>query len=283
MPDPVQVWKYHALGNDYLVVAGAGAPAPDFIRRLCDRNRGVGGDGVLFAQVPFREPFGLRIFNPDGGEAERSGNGLRIFARFLRDEGQAPGACCRILIPAGEVLARHVAGGVEVDMGRPDFRAGALPFLGVPEGDEGVALRLDLEGEALDLTCLSLGNPHAVLVVPESLPELARRWGPRLEGHARFPRKVNVEVVQVLDRAHLRVHIWERGAGYTLASGTGATASAAAARRLGLVGDEVRVAMPGGDLDVRFGPDGRAALTGPVVRVCQVLLDPAWLRDESPC
>jgi diaminopimelate epimerase len=277
----VQVWKYHALGNDYLVMAAPEAPEPALIQRLCDRHTGVGSDGVLLGDPSFTEPFQLRIFNPDGGEAERSGNGLRIFAQFLRDEGKAQGDGCRIRIPAGEVQARFLEAGVEVDMGLPRFQAGALPFLGLPEGQEVVAHPVDLEGERVAVTCLSLGNPHCVLVVPESSPEGARHWGPLLEGHPRFPRRVNVEVVQVLDRGRVRAHIWERGAGYTLASGTGATASAAAARRLGLVGDEVRVEMPGGVLEVRFAPDGRATLTGPVVRVFQAELDAAWLCGQA--
>jgi diaminopimelate epimerase len=277
MPDaphaPVQVWKYHALGNDYVVVADTAPPDPAQVRRLCDRHRGVGGDGVLFAE-PFRgEPFGLRIFNPDGSEAERSGNGLRIFARFLRDEGRAGKDGCVIRIPAGDVRTRFLGEDVEVDMGAPDFRAGSVPFLGAARSREVVGHPLNLGGERLTVTALSLGNPHCVLILPETSEALARRWGPLLENHRLFPRRVNVEFVQVVDDGALQVHLWERGAGFTQSSGSGATASAAAARRLGLVGDAVRVVMPGGTLAVRFGPDGRAALTGPAQRSFRAVFD----------
>jgi diaminopimelate epimerase len=277
MPDaqhpPVPVWKYHALGNDYVVVADTAPPDPALVRRLCDRHRGVGGDGVLFAE-PFQgEPFGLRIFNPDGSEAERSGNGLRIFARFLRDENRSRAEGCLIRIPAGEVRARYLGDEVEVDMGAADFRAGAVPFLGAARTREVVGHALSLGGERVTVTALSLGNPHWVLVLPETSEALARRWGPLLEHHRLFPRRVNAEFAQVVDRGTLRVHLWERGAGYTQSSGSGATAAAAAARRLGLVGDEVKVLMPGGKLAVRFGPDGRAALTGPARRTFRAVFD----------
>jgi len=278
------VVKYHALGNDYLVLEAGVAPTPVQVQLLCDRHRGIGSDGVLFLDSSKRvEPFELRIFNPDGGEAERSGNGLRIFAQYLRDAGYAGRESVRIRILAGDVQARFLQGAIEVDMGVPDFRAGALPFLGLAAHQEFVSQVLDVEGQQLVVTGLSLGNPHVVILLPGSVdPEnqeaLARHWGHLLERDPRFPQGVNVEVVQMLDEHTLKVHIWERGAGYTQASGSGATASAAAARRLALVGDHVQVEMPGGVLDIDFGAGGRAQLRGPVQRVFTASLDAAWLQ-----
>jgi len=275
------VVKYHALGNDYLVLEDAAAPSPERVRRLCDRHRGVGSDGVLFTPRHPAEPFELRIFNPDGGEAERSGNGLRIFAQYLRDQGYSSEEGCRIRIPAGYVQARFHPDSIEVDMGLPDFRAGSLPFLGLPADQEFISHLLELDGERLTSNGVSLGNPHCGLLVPESANAevLARRWGPKLEQDPRFPRGVNVEVIQRVDETTLRVHIWERGAGYTLASGTGATASAAITRRLGLVKDHVRIEMPGGLLEVAFDAEGRASLRGPVQRVFTASLDAEWSRE----
>ena len=278
------VLKYHALGNDYLVLEAGAAPTPVQVRLLCDRHRGIGSDGVLFLDShQLREPFPLRIFNPDGGEAERSGNGLRIFAQYLRDAGHAAEDTVQIRIPAGLVRARYLADGIEVEMGLPDFRAGSVPFLGLPAHQEFLSRFLELDGEALVLCGLSLGNPHAVMLLPEPLDPgaqeaLARRIGPRLERDPRFPKGVNLEVVEVLAEGTLGVHIWERGAGYTLASGSGATAAAAAARRLGLVGNHARVEMPGGVLIVDFNAEGRALLQGPVQRVFSANLDASWLQ-----
>jgi len=278
------VVKYHALGNDYLVLEAGAVPTSAQVRLLCDRHRGIGSDGVLFLDShQLKEPFPLRIFNPNGGEAERSGNGLRIFAQYLRDAGYALQDTVQIRIPAGLVQARYRSDGIEVEMGLPDFRAGSVPFLGLPAHQQFLSRFLELDGEALVLCGLSLDNPHAVLVLPESHTPAAqeaivRRIGPRLERDPRFPQGVNVEVVQVLPEDTLGVQIWERGAGYTLASGSGATAAAATARRLGLVGDHVRVEMPGGLLIVDFNAEGRALLKGPVQRVFVAEVDAAWLQ-----
>jgi len=282
MGDPMQFSKYHALGNDYLVADPEFRPEPDLIRRLCDRRFGVGADGVLVGPLPVPDDpgtFGLRIFNPDGGEAEKSGNGLRIFARHLRETGAAPGPSCRIRTAGGTAQARFLdpAGdAVEVDMGRPSFRAGDIPFTGLAPDLEAVETRLLVADQAWTVTALSVGNPHCVLFPRRVTAALARELGPRIERHPRFPRGVNVQLVEVVDRRRIRIEIWERGAGYTLASGSSSCAAAAVCRRLGLVEDRVAVEMAGGEVGIAFPGRGQILLTGPVRPVCQVRLHPGW-------
>ncbi|MBL0312578.1 MAG: diaminopimelate epimerase [Holophagaceae bacterium] len=275
--------KYHALGNDYIVIDPAVwpfDPEPERIRLLCDRHRGIGGDGILLGPLPTKDgSFGLRIFNPDGSEAQISGNGLRIFARFLLDAGYANGSRCRIHIAQREAEAEYLAPDgslIEVDMGFPDFRAEAVPFIGIPSPEEVVLIPVDLPKRTLRVTALSLGNPHAVVFVPRLSSALAKRLGPLLERHGTFPKRTNVQFVKVVDRAMIRIEIWERGAGYTLASGSSASAAAAASRKLGLVDEGVKVEMPGGCVDIAFAQDGRISLRGAVQRVFSGHLDEGW-------
>ena len=270
MTDLLAFSKYHALGNDYLVVGpdSAFAPGADQVRRLCDRHVGVGADGVLFGPLPVPddpEAFGLRIFNPDGGEAEKSGNGLRIFARHLLDGGQAPVSGCRIRTAGGTAEVRFLEPDgslIEVDMGRPSFGATRAP--------------LQVAGQTWAVTALDLGNPHCVLFPRRLTADLAHRLGPLIEANPRFPAGVNVQFVEVVDRQNIRVEIWERGAGYTLSSGSSSCAAAAACRRLGLVEARLAVSMPGGTLAVAFTDDGRVLLTGPVQPICRGQVLPGW-------
>ena len=282
MADPLQFSKYHALGNDYLVVGPAFDPSEALIRRLCDRHRGVGSDGILLGPLPVPDDpgaFGLRIFNPDGGEAEKSGNGLRIFARHLRETGLAPGETCRIRTAGGMAPARFLdpeGDEIEVDMGPPSFRAGDVPFTGLAAEEEALETRLLVEGQTWTVTSLSVGNPHCVVFPRRTTADLARRLGPAIERHRCFPRGVNVQFVEVVDRTRIRIEIWERGAGYTLASGSSSCAAAAACRRLGLVEAGLTVEMPGGEVRIAFPDSGRILLTGPVRPVCQGHLHPGW-------
>jgi diaminopimelate epimerase len=268
--------KGHGLGNDYLVVDERDLPGPlgvAAIERICDRNRGVGSDGILLLVGTSRADFGLRIFNPDGSEAEKSGNGLRIFAKYLRDHGHTGKDVFTVDTRGGVVECQlHVQAGhvgfVTVEMGRATFRAAEVPMRG--EG-EAVAVPLSIPGgPTLTVTAVSVGNPHCVVFVDDALDEAsARRLGPLIERHHAFPNRTNVQFARVTARDAVEIMIWERGAGWTLASGSSSCGAAAAAVRNGRC-DHGRIAvrMPGGELAVHVRPDWSLRLEGPVEEVC---------------
>ena len=264
--------KYHALGNDYIVLDARDLEVevtPQLVSRLCDRHYGVGADGVLLGPMSSLNcDFGLRLFNPDGGEFEKSGNGLRIFARYLWDTGLVQDKPFSVETPGGVVCCQVYPGGdmVRVKMGVVSFHSRAIPVAG-PER-EVLDETLDLDGVIFRYCAATIGNPHCVLIREEVSESEARRWGPLIEVERRFPNRTNVQFMQILDHANIRIEIWERGAGYTLASGSSSCAAAAAAHRLGLCGSEINVHMPGGKLDVSISPQYIATLTGPVSRVC---------------
>ncbi|MCL7453145.1 MAG: diaminopimelate epimerase [Anaerolineae bacterium] len=276
--------KYQALGNDYLVLDPAQAPAElssHQVQRICDRHYGVGSDGVLLG--PFEDAecdFRLRLFNPDGAEFEKSGNGLRIFARYLWDLGLVQHELFTIATPGGPVLVRVHRGGrrVTVEMGLISFDSRRIPVTGPPR--EVVDETLDIDGETFRYCAATIGNPHCVVLCDEVSPEIARRWGPLIERDARFPNRTNVQFMKVLDRANVQIEIWERGAGYTLASGSSSCAAAAAAHRLGLSGAEIAVHAPGGIIDIRIGPDLAITMAGAVSRVCDGLFSSEALEVE---
>ena len=276
--------KFQALGSDYLVLDPTRAPiemTSRFAQALCDRRHGIGSDGILLGPLPVPEDpqaFGLRIFNPDGSEAEKSGDGLRIFARYLLEAGHAKNTGCRIHTAGGDSEVRFLAQDgslIQVTMGRPSFRAGDIPFTGIASHLEVLETPLFLPSGPITITALSLGNPHCVLFPGEVSPANARRLGAQIEKHPEFPERVNVQLAEVVNRRRIRIEIWERGAGYTPASGS-SCAAAAACRRLGLVDDHVTVLMPGGSLDIEFTPDDQILMTGPVMPVFQGHLHPDW-------
>ncbi len=261
--------KAHGLGNDYLVCDPADLPfalTPERVRLICDRHRGVGSDGILvLAPADGAADVGLRIFNPDGSEAEKSGNGIRIFAKWLYETARTRARSFRIRTAGGIVPVRVEPSGGRVrsataDMGEPAFRDDLTS--------------LEVAGRALPVVALSVGNPHCV-VVRERL-ELAelRVLGPAIERHPAFPGRTNVQLVRLVDRGRVEALVWERGAGETLASGSSACAVVAACGRLGLVGDDVTVAMPGGELHVRVDSRGHLWLRGPAEEVGTFLLSP---------
>ncbi len=263
--------KYHALGNDYLVLDPRDwrePPSSALIRAICRRHSGVGADGVLYGPLPCEKAdFGLRIFNPDGSPAEISGNGLRIFARYLWDCGLIHDQ--RVSIETGTRLIyaqiEPSGGMITIEMGRASFWSDEIPVVGSRR--EVLDERLEAGGRELRVCAVSLGNPHCVVLGETPTPELAQQLGPLIERHPLFPRRANVQFLEVINRQTIRIEIWERGAGYTLASGSSACAAACAAHRLGQVGDEVTVRMPGGELRVQIGKDFAVTLTGPATPV----------------
>ena len=261
----------HGLGNDYLVVDGERfgvALTPARIRAICDRHTGVGSDGIL-ERVPAPAGFdaAVRIFNPDGSEAEKSGNGTRIFAKFCFDHGYAaPDRTLRMHTLGGLVTATLAAREpdrtvLRMSMGRVSFRCADLPMDGRGQ-DEWVQRPLEVGDRRITATCLSVGNPHTVLFDAPFDEATARKYGPLVENHAQFPRRTNVQFIQVVDRGTVRALIWERGAGWTLASGTSSCAVAAACVRAGLTDRRVQVVMPGGTLEVAVADDWQLEQTG---------------------
>lgn len=260
-----QFIRSHGLGNDYLVVDGKSFAVPldaARIRAICDRHTGVGSDGILEAVSP---PAGfdvaVRIYNPDGSEAEKSGNGVRIFAKFCLDFGLVDGARpIRIHTLGGPVVAHLVERLADrtvlrLSMGRVSFRCADLPMLSDGDADEWVARPLEVGSHRLVATCLSVGNPHAVLLDAPFDIAVVHELGPLVENHPRFPRRTNVQFIRVKDRNTVEAMIWERGAGYTQSSGSSSCAVAAACVRAGLTERQVKVVMPGGSLDVVVGED----------------------------
>jgi diaminopimelate epimerase len=282
----VRFSKYHALGNDYLVVEAAewaAALEPSAVRRVCDRHFGLGSDGILVRQAGATDDqFSVRILNPDGTEAEKSGNGLRIFARYLWDIKLVGAEPFAVATPGGTVRCEVRDRGrlVVVDMGRVRFTSTDIPVAGPAR--EVVREPLEVRGQTFEFTAATVGNPHCVLVRETVAEEEARTFGPLVETDHRFPRRTNVQFMQVLDRHTVRIEIWERGAGYTLASGSSSCAAAAVACRLGLCDSPVSVHMPGGTLAIEVGADYSVRMTGPVTKVAHGDLCPECLEDGCP-
>jgi diaminopimelate epimerase len=250
--------KWHALGNDYLLVEPADLEAPltpDVVRRVCDYHYGVGSDGLLEVTSVDGTSASVRVWNPDGSIAELSGNGARIAASWLA--GRSGADQVRLVVGERDVSALVDAGGlVTVDVGVVDV---------------GAEETLEVGGETVTFTPVSVGNPHAVLRY-EPTREEVRRLGPLIEGHARFPERTNVQLVRVDAPHELTVGVWERGAGETLSSGTSSVAAAAAAVARGWCESPIDVRLPGGQLHVELTPDGQASLTGPVEEICRIEL-----------
>ena len=267
----MQFFKYHALGNDYLVLTPADVGSQltsSQIRLICHRNYGVGADGILFGPFETSEcDFALRIFNPDGSEAEKSGNGLRIFSRYLWDKGLVHERPFTILTQGGKVRSRVHKGGrnVTVNMGRVSFDSGQIPVEGPPREVINEAILVD--GQELRFCAATIGNPHCVILRDEVSAEEAQKWGPLIEKDPRFPNRTNVQFMKILDRTNIQIEIWERGAGYTLASGSSSSAAAAVAYKLGLCDSQIAVHMPGGNIEITVSNDFLISMSGPVTKI----------------
>lgn len=262
--------KMQGLGNDFVVIDAVNQRVPldaPTIRALADRRFGVGCDQVLVVEPAQGDAdFRYRIFNADGGEVEQCGNGARCFVVFVRDHGLTAKREIRVETKSGVIVPRLTDDGlVTVDMGVPRFDARDVPFT---DGTGALVEPLEVEGAQVQVSVLSMGNPHAVQLVDDVQAAPVTTQGPRIEHHPRFPRRVNAGYMQVVDRATIRLRVWERGAGETLACGTGACAAAVAGIRRGLLDSPVRVTTRGGDLRIEWQGEGTPVLmTGPAVTV----------------
>jgi diaminopimelate epimerase len=269
----MRFFKYHGLGNDYLVVDAADAPAgltPHQIQRLCDRHLGVGSDGLLWGPLESSAAdFRLRLFNPDASEFEISGNGLRIFCRYLWDRGLVGRAPFTVETLSGQVTCQVDADGraVTVDMGRVSFDSRDIPVTGPSR--EVLDEMLEIEGERFHYSAATVGNPHCVVLCEEVSAAYARRWGPFIETDPRFPQRTNVQFMRVLDRQSIQIEIWERSVGYTLASGSSSCAAASVAHRLGLCDQQITVRCAGGPIQISIGDGWMVQMRGSVIRVCE--------------
>lgn len=291
----LQFSKYQGLGNDFLMLDGRDAASAAFcfgltpgrIQRICDRRFGVGGDGVILALPPQEGgELRMRIFNADGTEPEMCGNGIRCLARFLADsDGDQPGREWQIETLAGRIVPRLEAGGViRVDMGPPFLEPLSVPTTleigdsGIPQGE------LDVDGEVLSVGAAGMGNPHAVIPVADVQAIDLERFGAALEVHPAFPARTNVHFVQALTPSHLVMRVWERGAGPTLACGTGACATLVVCHSLGIAERQARLDLPGGPLEIAWdAATGHVFMTGPAEAVFDGVVAPeVWGDDALP-
>ena len=296
--------KYHALGNDYLVINPKDLPAPlttEQVKTICHRNFGVGSDGILLGPLPSTTAkCALKIYNPDGSIAEKSGNGLRIFSRYLWDTKFVDNDEFAIQTDGGLVRSTVFDGGamVRVEMGKVSFDSEKIPVTGAKR--EVINEKISVGGREFTYCAATIGNPHCVVVgrdtpcapgdasdttaraerraLPEISEAMAKEFGPGLETHPNFPRKTNVQFLKVLDRANIQIEIWERGAGYTLASGSSSSASAAVAHKLGLVDKNISVHCPGGIIQIEIRDGFDILMTGSVTRVSEGVISPEIFR-----
>ncbi len=261
--------KAQALGNDFVIIddrTGQISLSSAEISYICDRHRGVGADGILLLQPSATAAFRMRTLNSDGTEAEMCGNGIRCAAKYAFDQGLAHLPEMMIETKAGlkkvEIITEKegVAQTIRVDLGAPNFERAAVPMAGA--AGEVVLESFDVNGSTLNITALSMGNPHVVTFIDNISKAEVARFGPLIENHSDFPARTNVEFAEVTSRSSLNLRVWERGAGETSACGTGAAAAVAASSRIGLTDRIVQVSLPGGDLAVEWAANGRVFITG---------------------
>ena len=266
--------KSHGLGNDYIVLnkADIGFELNErAIRRICDVHFGIGSDGILLKVPSFNANFGLRILNPDGSEAEKSGNGLRIFAKYLYDYQFAKSRRFTIETLGGLVQAEIIqerngkAKSIKVDMGKAVFDSDLIPVK--CQNQECIDEVLHLEYKDYQISCVSVGNPHCVILTDDLDEKEVKVFGPQIENNPMFPNRINVQFAKVISASEVEVMIWERGAGWTLASGSSSCAVAAVLVKKGLTQRHITVKMPGGELKIETGADWNMRMTGDVKEI----------------
>jgi len=273
--------KLHGLGNDYICLDEDWIDFPldeRAIKSICDVHYGVGSDGILLKTHSSKANFGLRIFNPDGSEAEKSGNGLRIFAKFLHDFGYTAKKEFTIETKGGLVKAKieELVDGrakiITVDMGKALFEAKKIPV--ICDTQECIGKKIKVEDREFEINCVSVGNPHCVIIVEHLDDEMVKKYGSLIENLDIFPNRVNVQFVKVISNDIVEIRIWERGAGYTLASGSSSCAVAAVMVKKGLTDRNLTVKMPGGVLKISVDEDWNIRMTGEVQEICSGHLSP---------
>lgn len=278
MLPPIPFYKYHALGNDYIVLNPNEVEASlteSQIKTICHRHFGIGSDGILLGPMDAPDDdFALRIFNPDGSEAEKSGNGLRIFTRYLWDKGLIQQDPVRIQTVGGPVTAQIYKEGkiATVNMGKVSFDSRHIPVTGPHR--EVINESMVMDEHEFVFCAATIGNPHCVILKQEISEEEACKYGPMIENDPRFPNRTNVQFMKIQDRTNIQLEIWERGAGYTLASGSSSSAAAAVAFKLGLCDGNITVHMPGGKIDIEISNDFEISMTGSVTRIAEGIIDP---------
>ncbi|MCH9672475.1 MAG: diaminopimelate epimerase [Gammaproteobacteria bacterium] len=275
---------YHGLGNDYLVLESGSLRdtlTPTSVSRICERHFGIGADGILLREPDLPDgSFVVRIINPDGSYAEKSGNGLRIFSRYLFDQGMVvAGQPFRIRTDGGTVDSTVLDAGrrVRVAMGHASFSSDVIPVTGASR--EVLEEPLRAAGRDLTFSAVTVGNPHCVFIGRNWSRDDVCEIGPLVECDPRFPNRTNVQFVEVMNRQEIRLEIWERGAGYTLASGSSSCAAAAVCRKLNLCDSQVTAMMPGGELSLVLDDAFGIEMEGPVVAIAAGELSAELLRD----
>lgn len=269
--------KMHGIGNDFIVidcrdkvVSHQLTDISNISRRFCDRRFGIGADQILLLHDSDKADFRMSIFNADGSEVEMCGNGIRCFAKYIWDRNLSSKQVLDIETPAGIIRPEKAGNMVRVDMGRPELEGRKIPV-----NLDGMVkdYPLAIDGREFPITCVSMGNPHAVIVVDDLAAFDVHRYGPQIETHKLFPRKTNVEFIQVIDRQTIRMRVWERGSGETLACGTGASAVAVAANMKGIAEKKVTIKLLGGDLSIDLHENGHVYMTGPAEEVFQGIIN----------
>lgn len=278
-------YKYHGLGNDYLVYDCQKNTAElneESVRLICDRNFGLGSDGILEGPLMEDGKIGVKIYNPDGSVAEKSGNGVRIFSKFLKDAGYVKEKSFTLHTLGGDVSVTYnneKGTNLTVSMGQLSFTKSAVGSINTP--DETVDIPLEFNHKVYHCTCVSIGNPHCVIPMEEVSKELVCEIGKYSEVAEYFPNRINTQIVKVLDRHNIQVEIYERGAGYTLASGSSSCAAAGAVYRLGLVDSDITVHMPGGELKINIDDSYHVTMTGNVCSVGEMKLSDEFISDNG--
>jgi len=282
----MKFYKYHALGNDYLVLdpKDGTLPSPKEIKLICHRNFGLGSDGILYGPLETSDAdVKLEIWNPDGSEAEKSGNGLRIFCKYLHDQGKVSTDPFTIDTLGGKVTCtvHDPDSKIEVEMGRVSFDSKDIPVKGI-EG-EVLDQQFNINGTDYTYYAATIGNPHVVLPMDEHSEQLACEIGPVIENMTElFPNRTNVQLLKILDRNNIQIEIWERGAGYTLASGSSSSAAAAVAKKMGACDGDITVHCPGGNIAIKVADDFSINMIGPATKVGEFIMDDAVISQDVP-
>ena len=265
----IEFTKYHGLGNDFILIDNRASLEPKLTPQqaiaLCDRHFGVGADGAIFALPGQADTdYTMRIFNSDGSEPEMCGNGIRCLARFLAELETSQRSQYRIHTLAGTISPQLRADGqVTVDMGKPRFLAREIPTTLVPPDVEAINSSIEVAGKSWQVTCVSMGNPHCITFVEDVVAIPLETLGPQFEHHPAFPQRVNTEFIQIIKSDYVKMRVWERGAGATLACGTGACAAVVAGAVTGKCDRQVKVELPGGCLEIEWTDRGEIYMTGP--------------------